>query len=244
MRKYELTYLISDKVQESDLNKVTGKVSGYITELGGKSEKEEIWGRRKLVYPIKKQEFATYVTHYFNLSGDKIKEFERELRLTDGVLRQLLFVKDFGSKEITLTQDEIAVTEDVTEVIGGEKSFEAVEGETEESKDLMAVRESSSAEATEDKQTEEQKNEEIEKQEEEEIKTENISPEGDSLSQDSESVEKTAEPEAEELKEEKKEEKESKPKTKKVKKEEKDDDEAERLSKLNEELDDILKDEL
>ena len=65
MRKYELTYLISDNVPESDLNKVTGKINGYVTSLTGKILKEEIWGRRKLAYPIKKQDFATYVTINF-----------------------------------------------------------------------------------------------------------------------------------------------------------------------------------
>lgn len=140
MREYELTYLISDNVPESELNKVTGKVGGYITGLDGKILKEEIWGRRKLAYPIKKQEFATYVTVNFNLPAEKAHEFERNIILTSKIVRHLLIVKDFGEEKLTLTADDIAKAEEIKEVIGSEKSFEAIEGETEESKDLMAIR--------------------------------------------------------------------------------------------------------
>jgi len=207
LRKYELTYLVSDEVPESDLNKVTGKVSGYVKELGGKTTKEEIWGRRKLAYPIKKQDFATYVTLYFDLPADKAIEFEKDLRLIDGVLRQLMIIKELSNEKITLTTEDIIQPEEIAKVTGGEKSFEAVIGETEDSKSLMA------------------------KRQEEKVET------------------------VEEVKEEIKEEvKEEKPKKVAKKKEEtpsaeatkgkKVNDEVERLSKLNDELDDILKDEL
>ncbi len=221
MRKYELTYLISDQVPENDLNKVTGKVAGFIDDLGGKVTKEDIWGRRKLVYPIKKQDFATYVTIYFNLGADKVFEFERDLRLTNTIMRHLLIVKDMGDEDMSLTAEEIAETAEIEEVIGGEKSFEMVEGETEESKDLMAVRE----EKNEEPAVEEETKEEIVE-------------------------EKVEEPVVEEVKEVKKAKKVVKEKAapaekvKPIKKAEKKEDEAERLSKLNDELDDILKDEL
>jgi small subunit ribosomal protein S6 len=234
MRKYEMTYLISDEVQESDLNKVTGKVAGFITELGGKVVKEDIWGRRKLAYPIKKQDFATYVTLYFDLPAHKTKEFDRDMRLAGSVLRHLLIVKDFGDEEITLTADEIADSEEIQEVIGGEKSFEAIEGETEESKDLMAVREASKEEEVEEAAAEPVVEETSEETAEEEAATEEIAAE--EAKEPAEEVVAEEEPVKEEPKAEKE---------KPAKKEKKDaNDEAERLSKLNEELDDILKDEL
>ena len=153
MRKYELTYLISDNVPESDLNKVTGKINGYVTSLTGKILKEEIWGRRKLAYPIKKQDFATYVTINFEIPADKANELEKNIFLSSKIIRHLMILKDFGDEELTLKADEIVNTEEIESVIGGEKSFEAIEGETEESKDLMAVRE---------KDEEEEEKEEIE----------------------------------------------------------------------------------
>ena len=94
MRQYELTYLISDNVPESDLNKVTGKVGGYVTSGSGKILKEEIWGRRKLAYPIKKQDFATYVTLNFEMPAEKVNEFEHNIFMSSKIVRHLMIVQD------------------------------------------------------------------------------------------------------------------------------------------------------
>ncbi len=228
MRKYELTYLVSDEVPESDLNKVTGKVSGFVKELGGKTTKEDIWGRRKLAYPIKKQDFATYVTLYFDLPANKAIEFEKDLRHIDGVLRQLMIIKELSNEKISLSAEEIAQANEIEEVVGGEKSFEAIIGETKDSKSLMAKRQEEKAEVVE-----EAAKEEIQVEEEEVVEAK---PEKKASAPKAAKKEKT-----EEVVEAKPEKKASAPK---AAKKEKVNDEVERLSKLNDELDDILKDEL
>lgn len=217
MRQYELTYLISDNVPESDLNKVTGKVGGYIKSCGGELLKEEIWGRRKLAYPISKQEFATYVTVNFDLPSEKAKEFEHNIVMTSKIIRHLIIVKDFGTEELTLTLEDIAETKEIKEVIGGEKSFEAIEGETEESKDLMSVRSEKTEETNETEEAEK-----VEKEKSNSAKA---------------SLDKEEKP--------KKEKKAAPTKTSPVKKAKKDENtEADRLSKLDKELDDILGEDL
>jgi len=139
MREYELTYLSSDEVGEEDLNKVTGKVTSIIGGVGGKAKKEEAWGRRKLVYPIKKQNFATYVTLWFELPKEKITNVEHELRVNSLIIRHLITLRVEKGEKLVVSKEEIADTGDV-EAILGEKSFEMVEGETKESRDLMARR--------------------------------------------------------------------------------------------------------
>lgn len=225
MRKYELTYLVSDEIKESDLNKVTGKVTGFVKELGGNVTKEDIWGRRKLAYPIKKQDFATYVTLYFDLPALKAIEFEKDLRHIDGILRQLMIVKEEGKEKLELTAEDIAATEDIKDVIGGEKSFEAVEGETEDSRKLMAKREEET------------------KDEKEEIVEEKVEAVEEKSEQPVVSSEESVEAENKKLQTANHKPQASKKPAKK-KEEEKVNDEVERLSKLNDELDDILKDEL
>jgi len=228
MRQYELTYLISDGVPETDLNKVTGKVGGFITQFDGKLLKEEIWKRRKLAYAINKQEFATYVTVNFELPADKTNVFEREIRLSPQIIRHLLIVNDYGTEAITLTAEEVANAESIEEVIGGEKSFEAVEGETEESRDLMAVREKEDEAATD---TEEKKTE----------VTEEPAAENKEEEKEPETVAKTAQP-AKEQKAEVKAEPKKAASGRKAKAST--DNEADRLAKLDEQLDELLKDDL
>ena len=153
MRQYEFTYLISDDVQESEITKITGKIGGIIADQKGKVLKEESWGRRKLAYPIRKQLFATYITINFELEPENLKNIERDLRHENPIVRYLLIVKEFGKEKLSLSTEDIAATKEIKEVVGGEKSFEAVEGETEESKNLMAVRGEAKMENTSDKKS-------------------------------------------------------------------------------------------
>lgn len=231
MREYELTYLISDNVPESELNKVTGKVGGYVSSCDGKILKEEIWGRRKLSYPIQKQEFATYVTINFELPAEKAHEFERNILLTSKIVRHLMIVRDFGQEALTLTAEDIAGAAEIKEVVGGEKSFEAIEGETEESKDLMAVRgDAEKIEETAPTLQSESRPGSVGKEIEE--------PETEAPAE--EDAEEAALEAPEEIKT-------ATPKEKKAaakKSAKKKDSEADRLKKLDEELDDILGEDL
>jgi len=280
MRQYELTYLISDKVGDNDLTAATGKINGIIAHHGGKVLGEDNWGRRKLAYPINKQEFATYVTLDIELEPEELIKINRELRLSKEIIRSLVIVKDYGKEELKLTADEVAETQDIEEVIGGERSFEAVEGETEESYALMAKRDDDKGdedetslpntdEDTVEKGTEELKDtstslsagseteeqESTEKTEEEAVSTEEKAKPKKSTTRKNTTSEK-ATPEAKEevadIKAEKK------PAKKKVIKKEdavsaapevdekkkKAEDEADRLAKLDEEIEGILGDDL
>lgn len=254
MRQYELTYLISDNVSESDLNKVTGKVGGYVKDADGKVLKEEIWGRRKLAYPIQKQEFATYVTVNFDLPAENAREFEHNIKMTSKIIRHLMIVKDFGEEKLTLTTEDITKAEEIKEVIGGEKTFEVIEGETEESKDLMAVRGSTTQISDTDLAQKEQEQEEIKEEtkgidsEQKESQAEETAPAKEAGEEIKEKTakepvvksKKTAE-KAEAESKENEEPEEKKPRAKKAKSE---DSEADRLSKLDKELDDILGEDL
>ncbi len=243
MRQYELTYLISDNVPENELNKVIGKVGGYIKDGDGKLLKEEIWGRRKLAYPIKKLEFATYVTVNFEIPREKIKEFEHNIKMTGKIIRHLLIVKDLGDEELTLTKEDITETEDLKEVVGGEKSFESIEGMTEESRDLMAKRE----EKEEDDQEKETRNL-SDKQTAAEPEKKREEPREQKLARGKEKKEEAAPEKLEKPKKESKTKKEKSTekveKTPKKEKAKKEDNEADRLSKLDKELDEILGEDL
>lgn len=242
MKKYECTYLVSDEVRENDLNKITGAVNGFVTALGGKVVKEDIWGRRKLAYPINKNDFATYITLFYDLPADKALELDRDLRQTSSIIRHLVIVKEHGHADMTLTADEIAETAAIEEAVGGEKSFEAVEGMTEDSRDLMAKRDKDVDEETElkvdEEPTEVAETPEAPKTEKpKKVTKKTVEPaEGESEKPQPEADQPVAEKTV------------RKPR-KKVEapaetKEKKSEDEAARLTKLNEELEDILKDEL
>jgi len=235
MREYEVTYLISDEVAETDLKKITEKVAGIIGNEGGNVKKEEIWGRRKLTYPIKKQIFATYITCWFELPREKIVNIDHEFRVNSQIIRHLIIVKITKHEDLVVSKEDITETKDVEKILG-EKSFEIIEGETEESRDLMAKRkkedEKESPVVSNQSPDDEPKKQEKAKKVTEEKPVEK--------EQKAEAKEETSEKPAE-IKEK------AKIKPKKVEKEvekEKEEDEADRIKKLDEKLDELLKDDL
>jgi small subunit ribosomal protein S6 len=261
MRQYELTYLVSDKISETDLNKITGKVGGFVSDAAGKVLKEEIWKRRKLAYPIKKQEFATYVTLNFELPVEAVRNLDQEIKLTPQIIRHLLILKEMGEEKLSLLSEEIVGAEEIESVIGGEKTFEAVEGMTEESRKLMATREEEEKE-TRDKGLEISENKTETEKLQPEVKIKEPAPTIEDVKKETETkkFEAVAEEKPTEIEKPKKtkaetsaskepiQEKSKKSPTKeeKIKKSIKPDSssEADRLAKLDEEIDNLLKDDL
>lgn len=90
MREYELVFIIHPDLEENAVNDVVNRVQGWITEAGGKVNKTELWGKRKLAYPIRKQTQGHYV--FMNIAMAPVfgAELERNLRLYEPVMRFLV----------------------------------------------------------------------------------------------------------------------------------------------------------
>ncbi len=91
MRNYEFTFIAHPDVEEDEgLTGVTEKVSQFITEGGGQITNVNHWGRRRLAYPIQKQQEGYYVLMQVQLDPKSLGELERKLKLTEEVIRYLL----------------------------------------------------------------------------------------------------------------------------------------------------------
>lgn len=88
-KPYELMVLFHPDL-EIDLDKPLNKIEGLIKSAGGKVTTHDIWGKRKLAYKIKKQDFAVYVYYEVELPNDGIGKLETSLNITDEVLRYLI----------------------------------------------------------------------------------------------------------------------------------------------------------
>lgn len=89
MKDYELTVLIHPDF-ESDLEKALDKVRGLVAANGGEIVKEDNWGKKKLAYTIKGQDFAIYVAMDVKLPAAAPLKISNTLNITDEVLRYLL----------------------------------------------------------------------------------------------------------------------------------------------------------
>lgn len=93
MNQYEIAVLF-DPGLEIDLDKATSKVEKIITTGGGKITNTDNWGKRKLAYPIKKQDFAIYVFYTAELDGASVQKINDTLNITDEVIRFLIVRPD------------------------------------------------------------------------------------------------------------------------------------------------------
>ena len=89
MKEYELTVLIHPDL-ETDLDKALGKVKSLVTDNGGEIIKEDNWGKKKLAYQIRREDFAIYVYFEVNLPADAPLKISNTLNISDEVLRYLL----------------------------------------------------------------------------------------------------------------------------------------------------------
>src|SRR5690242_7867597 len=69
VKEYELTVLIHPDL-EADLETPLAKVRDIVTTAGGKIVREDNWGKKKLQYAIKREEFAVYVYMDIELPAD------------------------------------------------------------------------------------------------------------------------------------------------------------------------------
>ena len=81
-------------LEEEKKNAVVEKVTEIITNGGGEVSKTDVWGMRKLAYPIEKKEEGYYVVLEFQAAPELPKELNRRLRISDDVMRHLVINKD------------------------------------------------------------------------------------------------------------------------------------------------------
>ncbi|MDR0397652.1 MAG: 30S ribosomal protein S6 [Candidatus Nomurabacteria bacterium] len=93
MKEYELTALIHPDL-EMNLEPAIDKVRMVVHEAGGKITKEDSWGKKKLAYQIKGQDFAIYQYFEVELPADAPLKISGVLNITDEVIRYLLVKKD------------------------------------------------------------------------------------------------------------------------------------------------------
>ncbi len=90
MREYELVFIIQPDLEETAVEEAIKRVQGWITDAGGKVDKTDQWGKRKLAYPIRKQTEGHYVLMNVSMAPTFGSELERNMRLYEPIMRYLL----------------------------------------------------------------------------------------------------------------------------------------------------------
>lgn len=94
MRNYEVAFIAQPDLDEGALNTLLDKAKGWIAAAGGQVTNVDLWGRRKLAYPIRKQTEGLYVFIQTQMTATATHEIERSLRLTEQVIRFMIIRTD------------------------------------------------------------------------------------------------------------------------------------------------------
>jgi small subunit ribosomal protein S6 len=87
-RLYDLIFICRPDTPEAEVDKLVASLEHSAGEKGGKIEKVEKWGTRKLAYRVRKNREGQYVYLLLRGShGEMIKELERRLKVSDPVIK-------------------------------------------------------------------------------------------------------------------------------------------------------------
>ena len=89
IRMYETTYIITPELTPDEFNAIIEKFNKIIKDGGGEFINQEVWGFRKLAYPIDKKQSGYYVFVEHKSPVTIIPKLEREFGYDERILREL-----------------------------------------------------------------------------------------------------------------------------------------------------------
>ena len=93
MRNYEVMFVIDPALEDAKKDATVESVQSIIA-ADGEVGKVDVWGMRKLAYPIDKKEEGYYAVVEFQGNPTQPKELDRRLKISDNVIRHIIINKD------------------------------------------------------------------------------------------------------------------------------------------------------
>ena len=87
MRHYEIMIILDPNLEERAVQPSLDQFLKVVTAGGGKVEKTDIWGKRRLAYPIPKKAEGFYAVVDLTAEPATVVELDRQLNLNEAVLR-------------------------------------------------------------------------------------------------------------------------------------------------------------
>ena len=90
MRNYELIMALSPVANEDEASNILDAISGYVKEQGGDIEEQDIWGIRRLAFPINDYQEGNYVRTLFKMNSLQTQDFDKILNANQEILIHML----------------------------------------------------------------------------------------------------------------------------------------------------------
>jgi small subunit ribosomal protein S6 len=108
-REYETIYILRADIDADSAERIGARVAEVVGRESGRLTKVESWGRRRLAYDIGKQRRGVYMYLKYLGGGKVVSEVERNLRLSDGVIKyQTVLVRsDIEAAGVAVADDDV-----------------------------------------------------------------------------------------------------------------------------------------
>ena len=90
MRQYEIMIIVDPEVDDRQVATTLERFLAVLTNDTGTIDNLDVWGRRRLAYEIKKRSEGVYVVVNFTAEPATAKELDRQLGLSEQILRTKL----------------------------------------------------------------------------------------------------------------------------------------------------------
>ena len=102
---YQSVLILKPDLDETQVDQVLEKVTGFLAKNNGSCLKAEKWGKRRLSYRVKKSRFGYYLNIYHTCDSLKVASLEIEYKLYDLVLKFLVIRLDDKELERAMQRD-------------------------------------------------------------------------------------------------------------------------------------------
>lgn len=95
MHKYEFANIIEcEGKTDEEIQNIIGGIRNLIAEHKGRIVKEDVWGKKELSYPIKKQNYGYYMFTTMMMEPQQLNQLEKKMHILSGSLRYLIINLD------------------------------------------------------------------------------------------------------------------------------------------------------
>jgi len=94
VRQYETGFVLSPTLSEEETAQFVQQMAEVVAQKKGRMVKQDIWGKRRLAFPIKRFQEGVYVFFTYEGAGDISTELERRFKQTDSVIRFMTILRD------------------------------------------------------------------------------------------------------------------------------------------------------
>ncbi len=98
MRHYEMMVILDPQLDERTVAPSLDQFLGVVKARGGNVDKVDVWGKRRLSYEISKRTEGIYAVVDISCTPATVAELDRQLSLSESVLRTKVLRRDTGRK--------------------------------------------------------------------------------------------------------------------------------------------------